>query len=54
MNIQSIRQSLWNPKPKPRTVHEQLELPFLESRLSRTDLQILTGLRNLRAELAKN
>jgi len=53
MNIKSIRKMIWNSRRPARPVHHQLELHLPLSKLSRSDLDVIEGLRKLREELAR-
>lgn len=53
MNIKSLRKILWNPGRPARPVHTQLEFQLPASKLSRSDLEILEGLRRLREDLSR-
>jgi len=54
MNMKSIRRILWNTKHRARPVYEQLELQLPASRLTRSDVELLEGLRRIRENLDRN
>ena len=53
MNMKSLRKILWNARRPARPVHTQLEFELPSSKLTRTDLEILEGLRRLREDLSR-
>jgi hypothetical protein len=53
MNMKSLRKILWNARRPARPVHTQLEFELPSSKLTRTDLEILEGLRRLRENLSR-
>ena len=54
MNIKSLRKILWNSRRPDRPVHVQLEFQLPASKLTRSDLEILEGLRRLRENLSRD
>jgi hypothetical protein len=53
MNIKSLRKIIWNARRPARPVYCQLELNLSAPRLGREDLEVIDGLRRLRAELGR-
>lgn len=53
MNIKSLRKMIWNARRPARPVYQQLELHLPASKLTRTDLEVIEGLRRLREELSR-
>jgi len=53
MNIKSLHKMIWNARRPGRPVHRQLEFHLPASKLSRTDLEVLEGLRRLREDLSR-
>lgn len=53
MNIKSLRKMIWNARRPARPVCQQLELHLPVSKLTRTDLEVIEGLRRLREELSR-
>jgi len=53
MNIKSLRKMIWNARRPARPVYQQLELHLPVSKLTRTDLEVIEGLRRLREELSR-
>ncbi|MEI6492894.1 MAG: hypothetical protein WCO94_10130 [Verrucomicrobiota bacterium] len=54
MNIKSLRKILWNSSRPARPVHVQLEFQLPSLKLTRSDLEILEGLRRLREDLSRD
>lgn len=54
MNIKALRKILWNSRRASRPVHVQLEFPLPSTKLTRSDLEILEGLRRLREDLSRD
>ena len=54
MNMKLIRNILWNTKRPARPVYQQMELKLPISKLGRGDIEVLTGLRRIRKDLARS
>lgn len=54
MKIKSLRKMIWNARRPSRPVYQQLEFPLSVSKLTRSDMEVIEGLRRLREELSRD